>query len=192
MKINRIFTITCLCSILLSDVALAHKVNLFAYVEGDSVHTDSYFNDGRKCKNSAIAVFDSADEQLLEGKTDAEGIFVFSPPKREDLKIVLTASMGHRTEYLLSRREFGIEETDTQNRSSAVENAATDSVAPASAESSRIVDRALDRKFAPLVEAVHRIEKNQQHASLRDVIGGIGYIVGLAGLYYFLRSRWSA
>ena len=170
---------------------MAHKVNIFAYVEGDSVHTESYFNDGRKCKNSAVAVFDSASAQLLEGKTDEEGIFTFSIPKREDLKIVLTASMGHRNEYLLSRREFGDVDAGTDSGTDDVDNASTHPVAPAVGEVTREMERALDRKLAPLLESVRRLEKNQQRSSLRDVIGGIGYIVGLAGLYYYLRNRRS-
>jgi len=191
MRILRIITTASLLSLLLGGVALAHKVNIFAYVEGDSVHTESYFNDGKKCKNSTIAVFDAADKQLLEGKTDEEGLFAFPIPKREDLKIVLTASMGHRTEYLLSQREFGTEETEVGSGAYGIEHATASSVEPAAAEVSRMVDRALDRKLAPLLEAIRRVEKNQQRASLRDAIGGIGYIVGLAGLYYFLRNRWS-
>ena len=33
--------------IIMMDVSVfAHKVNIFAYVEGDKVYTESYFNDG--------------------------------------------------------------------------------------------------------------------------------------------------
>ena len=191
MRTLQIISSACLLSLLLAGVALAHKVNIFAYVEGDSVHTESYFNDGRKCKNSAIAVFDSAAKQLLEGETDEEGIFTFPTPKKEDLKIVLTASMGHRAEYLLSRREFGGQREEGQERTS-VDSTAKRSVASATSEEIvGEVDRALDRKLAPLLESVRRLEKLQERALLRDVIGGIGYIVGLAGLYYYLRNRRS-
>jgi nickel transport protein len=83
----------------LPSPALAHKVTVFAYVEGDTVVTDSYFNDGRKCRDSIIEVFDEKGNKLIEGKTDTDGRFSFRAPGRTDLVIRLTASMGHRAEY---------------------------------------------------------------------------------------------
>ncbi|GAI35935.1 unnamed protein product, partial [marine sediment metagenome] len=75
----------------------AHKVIIFAYVEGDRVYTESYFSDGKKCVDSKIEVFDKQGDKLLEGLTDEEGEFSFEvPPEDGDLKIVLTAGMGHR------------------------------------------------------------------------------------------------
>jgi nickel transport protein len=38
--------------LLVSGTALAHKVNLFAYVEGGTVFTESYFPDGRAVENN--------------------------------------------------------------------------------------------------------------------------------------------
>ncbi|GAI86495.1 unnamed protein product, partial [marine sediment metagenome] len=88
--------------------AFAHKVNVFAYVEGDKVYSESYFNDGKKCVDSKIEVFDNQGNKLLEGLTDKEGEFSFEVPSEDgDLKIVLTASMGHRAEYLIRADELG-------------------------------------------------------------------------------------
>ena len=39
-------SLACLLLSLWAGPALAHKVNVFAYAEGDKVHTQSYFNDG--------------------------------------------------------------------------------------------------------------------------------------------------
>jgi nickel transport protein len=87
--------------------AFAHKVNIFAYVEGKKIYTESYFNDGKKCIDSKIEVFDNRENKLLEGLTDKEGEFSFEvPPEDVDLKIVLTASMGHRAEYSISADEL--------------------------------------------------------------------------------------
>lgn len=175
--------------------ALAHKVNIFAYVEGDSVHTESYFNDGRKCKNSVVSVYAGSGELLLQGATDSEGLFAFTVPdlsasRRGDLRIELAASMGHRAEYVLTRGEVW-EEDDLPpaERDSAGISAGQEHAAPASGEMAQAVDQIVARRLSPLAEAVRRLEKQQERASLRDVIGGIGYIIGLMGLYYYLRSR---
>jgi nickel transport protein len=85
---------------------MAHRVNLFAWVEGDTVFTESFFSDGAKSIGSRIDVFDPEGEILLTGRTDDEGRFSFKIPKKTDLTIVLNASMGHRVEYILSASEI--------------------------------------------------------------------------------------
>lgn len=185
-RIFRFLIAAGMLSVVTDGQVLAHKVNIFAYVEGDSVYTESYFNDGRKCKNSTISVYDASGEQLREGTTDDEGIFVFPVPKREKLKIVLNASMGHRAEYVLSRGELTGEEV--QEEVSTVQNPAGGETVT-DGDIARVIDQALARRLGPLTEAVRRLEKQQERASLRDVLGGIGYIFGLMGLYYYFRSR---
>ena len=172
--------------------ARAHKVNVFAYAEGDSVYTESYFNDGKKCKNSTITVYTRSDEKLLEGTTDDQGLFAFPIPRREELKIVLSASMGHRAEYVVARREVaGVGAPPPEETPVVQDSALRETPAPAQEDISRAVDQALARRLSPLVEAVHRLEKKQEQSGLRDIIGGIGYIAGLMGLLYYLRSRKS-
>ena len=96
--------------LLVTGNALAHKVNLFAYVEGQTVFTESYFPDGRPVEEGKILVYDSQDNLLLTGATDTEGLFDFAAPKVDDLKIVLEAGMGHRTEFTLSQTDLEADE----------------------------------------------------------------------------------
>jgi len=174
--------------------ALAHKVNIFAYVEGDSVYTESYFNDGRKVVGSRIVVYDNVDTQLLEGVTDGEGLFAFRIPKMENLKIVLVASMGHRNEYELSRSELGEVEASVETPEAAEASPDERGVVAQVDEDrmARLIDRSLARRLAPVVAAVNRMQRAQEEPDLRDIIGGIGYIVGLAGLVMYLRGRRGA
>ncbi|MFH0730615.1 MAG: carboxypeptidase regulatory-like domain-containing protein [Pseudomonadota bacterium] len=90
---------------LLAGPAVAHKVNLFAYVEGGKVFTESYFPDGKPVESGKIFVYDSGESLLLEGKTDAKGLFSFLVPKLDDLKIVVDASMGHKNSFHLKKAE---------------------------------------------------------------------------------------
>ena len=66
--------------------ALAHKVLLTAYVEGDTVFVEGGFSDGTSCKNARIEVFDPSGKKLLEGKTNEDGEFSFKPPQKADSK----------------------------------------------------------------------------------------------------------
>ncbi len=93
--------------LLLQSPALAHKVNVFAYVENGTVYTESYFPDGRKVEEGAIEVFDKAGIKVAEGKTDHEGRFSFPlPAVKDNLNIVVNASMGHKASYLLKKTEM--------------------------------------------------------------------------------------
>jgi nickel transport protein len=85
--------------------ALAHKVNLFAYAQGGTIFTESYFPDGRAVEGGKVLVFDSKDTLLLEGVTDTQGLFDFEIPKGDDLKIVIDAGMGHKNSFTLKKAE---------------------------------------------------------------------------------------
>ena len=84
----------------------AHGINVTARVEGDRVLTESYFSNKIKVIDGQIKVFGPNGEQLIEGKTDANGIFSFKIPQETDLKIVLESAMGHRAEYVLQADEI--------------------------------------------------------------------------------------
>lgn len=93
--------------LLLQSPALAHKVNVFAYVENGTVFTESYFPDGKKVEAGGIEVLDKAGNKVAEGKTDQEGRFSFPlPAVKDDLNIVVNASMGHKASYLLKKSEM--------------------------------------------------------------------------------------
>jgi nickel transport protein len=104
--------ISCLAMVLgiflvLAAPAMAHRVNIFAYVEGGVVYTESYFPDGKMVENGTIEVLDVSGNKLLEGKTGRDGRFSFPlPEKKEDLTIVVIASMGHKNSYLLQKSEM--------------------------------------------------------------------------------------
>ena len=94
-----------LFSFLSTGTALAHKVNLFAYVDGGKIYTESYFADGKPVKNGKVLVYDSEKKMLLRGVTDHEGLFSFDIPKVDDLNIVIDAAMGHRNSFNLRKVE---------------------------------------------------------------------------------------
>ena len=103
------YTAWAACIIVLLAVvpALAHKVNIFAYVEGNVVYTESYFSDGKPVEEATIEAATPSGEIIVEGKTDNQGYFSFSlPAQKEDLTIVLNASLGHKSSYLLKKEEM--------------------------------------------------------------------------------------
>ena len=96
----------CLLPLLTAVPVWAHKVTVFAYVEGDKVFTESYFPDGKKVEGGTVQVLDAKGVPLVQGTTDSQGQFVFPLPKKGNLTIVLDAGMGHKNSYLLSESEM--------------------------------------------------------------------------------------
>ena len=92
--------------------ALAHRVLVFAYAEGDTIHTESKFIPNDPVRQGKILVMDKkTGKVLLTGKTDDQGKFSFKIPaeavaQKMDLLIVVEAAMGHRGEWLLKADSY--------------------------------------------------------------------------------------
>jgi len=183
------FIILFLTSIILtgSNVpALAHKVIIFAWVEGDTVFTESKFSGGKKAINARVEIFDKDGKKLLEGKTDNKGEFSFKIPKLTDLRIVLNAGMGHKAEWTVPESEIR-EAGDILEKKSAVEPSGPTTVGLSKEEVKKIIEDSLDKKLRPIVRMI--TESKNTKPSLTEIIGGIGYIFGLMGVALYFKNR---
>ena len=191
-KLYLILIFIFLIIIMINISAFAHKVNIFAYVEREKIYTESYFNDGKKCVDSKIEVFDNQENKLLEGITDEEGAFSFEiPPGDGDLKLVLTASMGHRAEYIIRADELGdIKGLIEENIEGSVSAVSPESSSVDLKEIQSIIEETLDKKLRPIMSEVREIKKSQEdRISPTEIIGGIGYIIGIFGIVAYFLSR---
>lgn len=187
-----------------TESAFAHKVTIFAWVEGDTVFTQSKFSGGRKARNATVVVYDNEGNQLLEGQTNAKGEFSFKIPKITDLKVVLKASMGHLAEWTIPVEELagdGVPSSPPAKVKQAAAHPASEPAAiqtqTASAESAamgltekevkEIVDASLDKKLQPITRML--ADSMDCGPGLTEIIGGIGYILGLVGVALYCTSR---
>ena len=173
----------------LSTRVYAHKVNVFAWVEGDMVFVEGYYPGGKKAQNSLVEVYNSTGAKLLEGRTNQKGEFSFKIPRKEDLKIVLTAGMGHKNDFTLKADDLGGSEPASDE---AVQKATEKVVASSSTTADLgqlqvMIDQALDRKLEPVIKLIRRTRK--EGPGVTEIIGGIGYIFGLFGLVMYFRNR---
>jgi len=175
--------------------ALAHKVNLFAYVEANEVYVEGYFVDGKAAQNSKVQVLGPSGELLVEGITDDQGQYRFSVPQHTDLKIVVNAGMGHQTDFLLSASDLSdVESVETATvKPSEVEasmsQSPSQSAVPDAINNSdldAVVRKAVNEAIKPLVR---ELSAAQQKASLSGIVGGVGYIIGFLGLFAFFKAR---
>ena len=190
-KLYLILTFIFLIIMMINIPVFAHKVNVFAYIEGDKVYSESYFNDGKKCVDSKIEVFDNRENKLLEGLTDEEGMFSFDIPPEDvidgDLRIVLIASMGHRAEYIIRTDELGDVVELIEEPVSAVSPEVSSFDLK---EIQLLIENALDEKLEPIMREMREIKKFQEdRISPTDIVGGIGYIIGIFGIIAYFLSR---
>ena len=173
---------------------LAHRVTVFAWIDGDTVYTQSRFSGGRAVKNGDITVFDARGKQLLTGKTDAAGDFSFKLPTRKGLRVVLDAGMGHRSEWALSDDDLNLPSNRGEKGNPLVSARAAPPLSPAPVSTTltrediqSIIDRSLDKRLKPMMKLIAELRNDSP--SVTDIIGGIGYIIGLVGLAAYMRNR---
>ena len=194
------------------DVAQAHRVNIFAWLEGGTVRVECSFRRDSPVQQGTVIVFDAqTGAELLQGKTDKQGAFAFPVPEAvsqgHGLRIRILAGEGHQNEWHMDAAEFSsllpagtapissAEEGAESLPAKLVSDAGNGSAAPAVVTGAlsrkdveTIVDAALDRHLAPLRRAL--AARNETEPTLRDIVGGLGWIMGLVGIgLYFSRRR---
>ncbi len=200
---------TAITLLLLSSISgWAHKVNVFAYVEGDMIVVEGYFSGNVKAQNSVVEVLDSEGKKILEGKTDEKGICRFKLadllPINGDIKIVLEGGMGHKADFTLNQADLPV---STQKTAAPQPNAQkTLTAAPAlvavqpsgpvqdSALMKKIVEDAVDEKIQPLVKMLGNqqkmlMEQKDKGPTITEIVGGIGWILGIVGVAGFFVGR---
>ena len=193
-----------LVTLLLPAPTLAHRVNIFAWLEGDDIMVECGFNRSSPVKNGLITIFDLTNgKELLQGHTDGNGRFSFPVPLAaragHGLRIQIAAGEGHQNDWIMDASEFSGAGAPTAMAEATPPPATAAPSAPAAAalaqpgpsvtpdEVRAIVNAALDAKLGP----IRRDLATQVNAapSLRDVIGGIGWILGLAGIGLYFKGR---
>ena len=191
-----VFLVFLVPSFLVVGSASAHKVMIFAWVEGGTVYTESKFSGGKRVKKGDVMVYDLKGNRLLKGKTSEQGEFSFKIPEKTAMKIVLLAGMGHRAEWTVPLEEIqGIasetselatnqstiaKKPDKQTQSVSVTNLSPDDIQLA-------FEKALDKKLNPVMK---KLAETQEHGpTVKDILGGIGYILGLVGVASYFHYR---
>jgi len=185
--------------------ALAHKVTIFAWVEGDTVHTQSKFSGGKKAKGAPVTVFDTEGNKLIEGKTNKNGEFSFKIPKKSGLKVVLHAAMGHAAEWIIPVEEIttvpalksSAPSSDVKTKPETMSdltdvNTAGELLVSTSSgitkqEIKDLIEASLDKKLAPVINMVANLQ--DRGPGITEIFGGIGYIFGLAGIALYFANR---
>lgn len=187
MKLFNLLAILFL-SLFISQPAFSHKVNMFAYAEGNSIFMEGYFADGKKAKKCEVTVYNKEGEEVHSGVTTDEGQYEFPIPEMTDLRIVIDAGMGHKAEFLLPKEELNEEDSALESEDSPI--VASTSISGGSSinkqELSLIVDKAVAKAMRPIMRSIAEMREEKSFSS---IVGGIGFIFGLLGLYFYFKAK---
>lgn len=157
--------------------------------------------------------------KLLEGRTDDQGVFRFAIPdagRVHGLRIRVNAGEGHQNEWSMEASELAPASTTAPTATetaapatAAVSAASTASQAPTgpvtapgasgaaastpsavcvgSGEVRTIVNAALDAKLGPIRREL--AEMRVARPGFKEIFGGIGWLVGLAGVALYFKGR---
>ncbi len=184
----------CLAALLVLSLAagpaLAHKLKVFARVEGGEILGSAYFVGGAPAAGAGVRVLDGNGSVLATLTPDAEGRFRYRPAEPGDYLVEADSGDGHVARWSLAAKAFVA--TVAEPTAQAVATPTTDpSVAAPPAPLpepalAALVEEAVARQVGPLRE---QLQAYEDKVRLHDVLGGVGYILGLAGLALWWRSR---
>jgi nickel transport protein len=191
-------------ALLWAQPAHAHKLYVFAQTEGHTIQGNAYFRGGNPAKGLDVSALDPAGEEIGNTTTDDEGKFALEAQFRCDHRLLVHTSDGHGAEYTIMAAQLP---ADLPPRAGATEPTATpvadtppvvvpetrptadSQPEPADASLGTLSDQIASNR-AEIIRLQQSLTEFQQQIRLRDVLGGIGYIVGLAGVaFYFLGVR---
>ncbi len=181
--------------------ALAHRVHLFAYVQQGEIVVDSRFSRAKPVQQGKIEIFAAeSGKLLLQGISDAQGACRFTIPpglleKPVDLRLVVKAGEGHQGEWILPAAELNPQASQVPAEKATAPPApaaastfdASPRIAISAQELEAIINRALDARLQPL-QAMLAAEQ-AKGPGLTEIIGGIGWIIGIFALIFVLKNR---
>ncbi|MBU4276879.1 MAG: hypothetical protein KKC30_09090 [Proteobacteria bacterium] len=174
----------------LAGAAQAHRISVYAYVEDGQIKGEGYMPGGGKVSNQQVQVLDAGGKVLAEAKTSPEGAFSLPlPHAKPPLTLVLNAGAGHRATFKLSAADLGVAAPAAK---AAPAPAAAKPVAQAVAVNQDLgpqIKKAVEQAVAPLRAQLAEMALRSNEVSLKDIVGGLGWIVGLLGLAAYMKAR---
>jgi len=170
--------------LLLPLQAHAHKIHVFAWVSGNTVTVESGFSGSRPLVKGTVNIKNAKTEELLvEGTGDSKGIFHFEIPASvketsADMLITVTGGEGHQSEWLIPAAEYLAESVSKQIPQQQNIN---------NNELKQMIQQLLEEELKPIRRSL--AQAAEQKPGFRDIMGGIGYLLGLAGLVAWMKNR---
>ena len=156
----------------------AHELRLFVDVEGAEIVGRLHFEGGRPASGTVVQIINPRREIVAEVTTDADGRF------RQAVK--------NRTDYVVRARTIDLHQTEGTIESDRFpeELPSLTDLPPMLPTPAPTGDAAFQREMRAEIRLMReQLDRVESSIGLRDIVGGIGFIVGILGLLLFLRQR---
>ena len=183
--------------VLAASPAEAHKLKVFATTIGRRIDGTAYFVGGGPAKGAAVRVETRDGQTLATLQADEEGKFTFAAEARIDHVLVVDSGDGHSARFTVAALDLpeslpaavgALTPTSGAGGGPLAASAAPlpTPAAPVSPEALRtMIAEGVAQQVRPLREQLNDYE---DQVRLRDIVGGLGYILGIAGLAVWLRA----
>ncbi|WP_298855638.1 cobalt ABC transporter permease [uncultured Ruegeria sp.] len=170
--------------------ALAHKVIAGVFKSGDAIEGEIGFSNGDMASETEVIVTGPNGAELGRVVTDTDGFFVYTPNSAIAHTFSADLGAGHVAQVTMSTENvaqiLGEAASETLKSSPDVKVQATGSVASLSHEEQQVIAKAVRDELRPLRR---EIAAYRERNDLQTILGGIGYIVGLFGLGFYMAAR---
>jgi nickel transport protein len=183
--------------------AEAHRLKLFVSVEGMTMSGHAFFIGGGRPQDVGFVVKDASGAEIHRGRTDDQGAFSWTATKPADYVLSVDTGDGHFADEKIPTDRFSPAAqaaaapmqtvTSPAPVADVPANATAAVSAPAPVDTETLarrveaaVDRAVARQLRPLIEAQNLAEGRLR---FNDIMGGVGMIIGLAGIAAWALSR---
>lgn len=172
--------------------ALAHKVIAGVFPAGDAIEGELGFSSGDMAVGQEVIVYGPDGAELGRTMTDEDGFFLYTPTSPVAHSFTADMGAGHVAKVVMAAEEvaevMGVaaRSVDTPAVATPIKGATGVTVASLSDEERQAVAKAVRDEVRPLRReiAAYR-EKND----MQNILGGIGYIIGLFGFGFYLAAR---
>lgn len=184
-----------------TKIGFPHKINNFAYREGNQITGEAYFADGSPCIKCKVEVYDEKGTKILETITDEKGKYNFVINEKGSLSIKVIAGEGHLAEYKLEKLKEEKKEKKEPTKPEVFKISQTEKMIQnlkltdeeIKLTIKEIVNDAIKEAIKPETEGIKSLlmemKKDMDKVRLHDIIGGIGYIFGIWGIIAILSFR---
>ncbi|WP_417762769.1 hypothetical protein [Shewanella sp.] len=197
---SKCFSYLPLVLLLLSSSASAHLLKVFAWMEGQQIVGNAYFAGGIAAGGANILIFGRQQQPLAQLHPEADGSFRVTVPYSEGYAIEANTGDGHVAHWQIPAAEVTSGKTaatpkTTKQPTSLPAKPFNILAEPPSTASAQGVDcaqltdaiqTAVAKEIGPLRMELQQAESR---AKLSDVIGGLGFIFGIAGIALWWQSR---
>lgn len=188
-----------LCS---STAANAHRLNVFAYSQAHEICVETSFQGGQPARGADVRVLTEEGAVFLTAKTEQDGKVCMALPdgfEPAPLTVIVNAGEGHQNQWKLSKEDFSLG-ADSKTAVSTVKLEILNKEAETNTASPKIysqeeLDATLKtareqtemQVIAPLRKQL--AEAQQPKITWRDIVGGLGWCLGLGGLFAWISTR---